>query len=133
MGLAGAAQVLRLERIVDELRRGQVVKHREEVVYALSSLWPQEASPGQLLDLARSHWVIENGQHYRRDRTQLEDRCPVRETNTAWVLSLFRSLTIFLFVAQRGLPTGQDSLPDYERKNHRNPSALIRRFMRPPT
>jgi len=74
MGLAGAAQVLRLERVVDELRRGQVIKHREEVVYALSSLWPHEASPEQLLDLARSHWAIENGQHYRRDRTQLEDR-----------------------------------------------------------
>jgi len=93
-------------------------------------LW---CEPTQLLDRARSHWAIENGQHYRRDRTQLEDRCPVRETNTAWVLSLFRSLTIFRFVAQPGPPTGQDSLPDSERKNHRNPSALIHRFMRPST
>jgi len=129
LGLAGAAQVLRLERKVDHLRRGQVVKHTEETVYATTSLWPEEAGPERLLEVTRSHWKIENGQHYRRDRTQEEDRCPVRETNTARVLSLFRSLAIFLHERQRGQRGGKKSLPDFERHNLRQPNGLIQQLL----
>lgn len=132
LGLAGAAQVIRIDRLVDEVRRGQVIKHTEETVYAATSLWPQEAGPDRLLSLARDHWKIENGQHHRRDRTQDEDRCSVRETNTARNLSLFRSLAIFLNEAQRGKRGAKPSLPDFERKVCRQPSGMIRRFMLPP-
>jgi hypothetical protein len=102
LGLAGAAQLLRLERKVDEVRRGQVIKHTEEIAYRVTSFWPQEACPERLLKLTPDHWKIENGQHYRRDRTQDKDRCTVRETNSARLLSLFRSLAIFLYEQQRG-------------------------------
>lgn len=132
LGLAGAAQVLRVERKVDELRRGQVVKHTEETVYAVTSLWPDEASPERLLALIRSHWKIENGQHHRRDRTQDEDRCTVRETHSARVLTLFRSLAIFLHEQQRGKRGGKKSLPDFERGVCRHPGGLIRRFRSAP-
>ena len=98
-----------------QLRRGQVVKHTEETVYGVSSFWPDEADEYRLLALARDHWQIENGQHHRRDRTQDEDRCLVRETNTVRVLSLFPSLAIFLYEGQRGRRGGQRSLPDFER------------------
>lgn len=129
VGLAGAAQLVRIDRVVDVVRRGQVTKHTEETAYAVSSLWPEEAAPNRLLELARDHWQIENGQHHRRDRTQDEDRCLVRETNTARVLSLFRSLAIFLYEQQRPQRGGKKSLPDFQRKVCRQPAALVTRFM----
>lgn len=129
MGLAGAAQLVRLERKVDEVRGGQIIKHTEETVFGVTSFLPAEAGPERLLELARAHWQIENGQHHRRDRTQDEDRCTVRETNSARLLSLFRSLTIFLHEQQRGKSWGKKSLPDFERHVCRQPGAMIRRFM----
>ena len=95
----------------------------------MTSFWPDEITPQGLLQLARSHWGIENGQHHRRDRTQDEDRCMVRQTTAARNLSLFRSLTIFLFELQRESKQAKESLPDFERHNLRRPGALIRRFM----
>ena len=129
VGLAGAAQLVRIDRLVDEVRRGQVLKHTEETAYAVTTLWTEEADGERLLQLARDHWRIENGQHYRRDRTQDEDRCTVRETNSARVLSLLRSQAIYLYEAQRGRPGGKRSLPDYEHHVHRRPTGLLGRFL----
>jgi len=100
IGLAGVAQVVRIRCHVQEVRKGQVVKETDDVRFAVTSYWPEEVAAPQMLELAREHWSIENGQHYRRDRTQDEDRCPVRDTTAARNLSLFRSLAIFLFQAQ---------------------------------
>jgi hypothetical protein len=122
---------VRLERTVDTVRRGQVIQHTEETVFGVTSLLPEEAGPERLLALARDHWKIENGQHHRRDRTQDEDRCTVRETNSARLLSLFRSLAIFLH-EQRGKRGGKKSLPDFERHVCCHPGALIRRFVSGP-
>jgi len=128
MGLAGVAQVVRIHCHTQHLRQGWVIKETDDVRFALTSYWPQEAGPQRLLELARSHWSIENGQHYRRDRTQDEDRCLVRDPTAARNLSLFRSLAIFLFKAQSRVKGGQQSLPDFERHVHRQPWGLIRRF-----
>jgi hypothetical protein len=127
VGLAGAAQLIRIERHSQIVRKGKVIKDSTDVAFLATSLWPDEASPQKLLQWARGHWSIENGQHFRRDRTQDEDRCTVRETTTARNLSLFRSLAIFLYQRQR--KRGKKSLPDYERKNLSAPWTLIRRFM----
>ena len=129
VGLAGAAQLIRIERRVQTLRKGQVIKDTTEVAYLVTSFWGDEASPKQLLHWARVYWSIENGQHFRRDRTQDEDRCTVRETTTARNLSLFRTLAIFLYERQRSVKEGKKSLPDYERKTLRAPGSLIRRLM----
>ncbi len=123
--MAGAAQLIRLERKVDEVRRGQVIKHTEEIAYEVTSLWPEEAGPERLLEMVRDKWKIENGQHYRRDRTQDED-------NSARLLTLFRSLAIFLHEQQRGQRGGQKSLPDFERRVCQQPGAILRRFMAAP-
>jgi predicted transposase YbfD/YdcC len=128
MGLAGVTQVVRLHSHTQEVRQGKVIKETDDVRFAVTSYWPQEAGPDPLLELARSHWTIENGQHYRRDRTQDEDRCPVRDTTAARNLSLFRSLAIFLFQRQSKGEGGKKSLPDFERHVHRKPWGLIRRF-----
>jgi predicted transposase YbfD/YdcC len=129
LGLAGVAQLIRVKRIVDTMRKGKVIKHTEEGVFFVTTLWSDEASPGELLELIRDHWSIENGQHHRRDRTQDEDRCMVSEFNSARVLSLFRSLAIFLYQAQRHKKGGKKSLPDFERKICRNPGSTIHRFV----
>lgn len=131
MGLAGVAQVVRIHRHVQHVRKGKVVKETDEVAFAVTTFGPQEAGPEQLLQLARKHWSIENGQHYRRDRTQDEDRCAVSNTNAARNLSLFRSLAIFLFKRQANGKRGKKSLPDFQSRNHSHPWALIRRFTDP--
>ncbi len=114
------------------MRQGKVLKETDDTRFAVTSYWPEEADPDRLLELARDHWSIENGQHYRRDRTQDEDRCPVRETITARNLSLFRSLAIFLFKRQSQSQGGKKTLPDFERHIHRKPGGLIRRFTQLP-
>ncbi len=129
IGLAGATQLICIRRRVQTIRKGQVIKETVEMAYLVTSLWVEEASPEQLLQWARVHWSIENGQHFRRDRTQDEDRCTVRDTATARNLSLFRSLAIFLHERQRRGRGGKKSLPDYERKILRAPSPLVGRFM----
>jgi len=128
MGLAGVAQVVRLHCHTQWVRQGQVVKESDDTRFALTSYWPQEAGPERLQEVGRGHWSIENGQHYRRDRTQDEDRCPVRDTTTARNLSLFRSLAIFLFKRQGQGKSGKKTLPDFEHHFHRKPWGLIRRF-----
>jgi hypothetical protein len=120
--------VVRIHCHTQEVRQGKVIKETDDVRFAVTSYGPEEAAPQSLLDLARDHWSIENGQHYRRDRTQDEDRCPVRDTTTARNLSLFRSLAIFLFKRQSQSKGGRQSLPDFERHVHRKPWGLIRRF-----
>ena len=110
------------------MRKGKVTKETHETAFAVTTFCSEEAGPELLLQLARDHWSIENGQHHRRDRTQDEDRCPVRDTNAARNLSLFRSLAIFLFKRQAKGKDGKKSLPDFQSRNHSHPWALIRRF-----
>lgn len=66
------AQVFQIERTIT--RHGKTTR---ELVYGLTSLSPQQASPLQLLTLVRHHWQIENGSHWRRDVTLGEDACLV--------------------------------------------------------
>jgi predicted transposase YbfD/YdcC len=129
VGLAGAAQVFRIDRKVEFLRKGRVVKTTQETVYGVTSLWPEEANAQRLLDLVRGYWVIETKQHHRRDHTQREDHCQVRHTVSARNLSLMRSVAIFLYECQAR--SGKKSLPDWQRKNMRNPNPLIGQLTNP--
>ena len=129
LGLAGAAQLIRVEREVQTVRQGKVIKQTHEVAFPFTSLWSEEAGPNQLQELIRNHWSIENGQHHRRDRAQDEDRCTVRETHSARTLSLCRSLAIFLCEARRPRKGPKLSLPDFQRQVCRQPWDLLRRFM----
>ncbi|MGH9594874.1 MAG: hypothetical protein ACRD5L_17415, partial [Bryobacteraceae bacterium] len=126
LGLAGAAQVFRIDHTTEYRRGGEVLKTTRDRAYELTSLWPEEAGPERLLQLKREYWAIENRQHYRRDRTQREDHCQVRASAAARNLSLMRSAAIFLYERQRRQPNGKTSLPDWESRNHRDPNRLIR-------
>jgi predicted transposase YbfD/YdcC len=129
LGLAGTQQLIRLERIRQTVRQGQIMKTQTEIAYGFTTLSAAEASPTRLLKLCRSHWSIENGQHDRRDRTQDEDRCQVWDTSSARNFSLFRSLTIFLYEQQRDRSDGRKSLPDYQRHVARQWPRLLRHLM----
>jgi hypothetical protein len=128
IGLAGAAQIFRLDQQADYLRRGQVIKTTHETRHGVLSLTLAEAGPAAVLALVRGYWGIEIRQHYRRDHTQREDHCQVRHPVAARNLSLMRSLAIFLYERQRRDPKAKRSLPDWQRKNHRQPNALIDRY-----
>ena len=113
MGLAGAAQIFRIDRKVDICRKGRIIKTTLIAFYGVTSLWADEANPQKLLELVRGYWAIETKQHYRRDHT------------------LMRSAAIFLYEHQRPKRDAKKSLPDWQRKNIRNPNALIRQLVPP--
>ncbi|MEI7695724.1 MAG: ISAs1 family transposase [Chlorobium sp.] len=84
-------QVMRIERITEILKSG---KQRHEVVYGITSLTPEQASPERLLDLNRGHWSIENSLHYVRDTTFDEDRSQIRTKTAPQVMATLKNLAI---------------------------------------
>lgn len=87
----GAAQAFVVER--RRWKRKQRELHRE-VVYGITSLSRTQASPEDLLRLARGHWVVENRSHWVRDVTFGEDRSLVRTGKLPTVLALLRTCVI---------------------------------------
>jgi predicted transposase YbfD/YdcC len=87
------AQVFRLEREVwHEKYQGRT----RQVVYGLTSLAPDQASPEKLLTLTRQYWGIENGLHYRRDVTLHEDGTRLTIGNSGHCMAILNNLTIGL-------------------------------------
>jgi predicted transposase YbfD/YdcC len=91
----GAAQVFKLERHFTRLVDGHMTN---EVVYGITSLTAQEASPQQLLRLIRSHWGIENGLHYRRDETLREDWCHLKRGQAPRAMAVINNLIVGLIL-----------------------------------
>ena len=89
----GMAQVFELGRHVITKKTG---KERVEVVYGVTSLSPQRATPGRLLELVRGHWQIENKLHWVRDVTFDEDRSQVRCGNIPQCMAALRNTAIGL-------------------------------------
>ena len=89
----GLAQVFEVGRHVITPKTG---KERAEVVYGVTSLRPERATPGRLLELVRGHWSIENKSHWVRDVTFDEDRSQVRCGNILHVMAALRNTTIGL-------------------------------------
>jgi predicted transposase YbfD/YdcC len=89
----GLAQVFELGRHVIIPKTG---KERAEVVYGVTSLGPQRATPGRLLELVRGQWQIENKSHWVRDVTFDEDRSQVRCGHIPQVMAALRNTAIGL-------------------------------------
>jgi predicted transposase YbfD/YdcC len=89
----GLVRVFELGRHVITQKTGE---ERVEVVYGVTSLRPERATPGRLLELVRGHWHIENKSHWVRDVTFDEDRSQVRCGNIPQVMAAFRNTTIGL-------------------------------------
>ena len=80
----GLAQVFALGRHVLFQKTGE---ERVEVVYGVTSLRPERATPGRLLALVRGQWQLENKSHWVRDVTCDEDRSQVRCGNMPQVMA----------------------------------------------
>lgn len=87
----GHAQVLELRRQVTNKRTAET---RHEIVYGITSLAPERATPAQLLQLWREHWHVENKLHYVRDVTFDEDRSQVRAGHAPQVMAALRNVAI---------------------------------------
>ncbi len=103
----GVAQVFKLERRAINRTTGEL---RCEVVYGLTSLTAEQATPKRLMGLIRQYWGIENGLHYRRDKSLHEDDIRMRHPSQAQNLAALNNLVIGLLSAQ-----GWSSLPEARR------------------
>src|SRR5436853_108238 len=90
-------QVFKIEREVEEISSG---KPRREVSYGVSSLTREEASAARLMEIVRGHWGIENGLHYRKDKTLREDGCRLRRGEAAQAMAVINNLIIGLVLRQ---------------------------------
>jgi predicted transposase YbfD/YdcC len=117
-----AAQVFQLER---QIKRTADGKTSAEVVYGITSLSPDRASPARLLELNRSHWGIENGLHYRRDETLREDWCHLKRGQAPHAMAVINNLIVGLV-----LHLGWTNLPEARRYLDAHPAEARRIVMR---
>jgi predicted transposase YbfD/YdcC len=89
----GLAQVFEVGRHVITQK---TATERIEVVYGITSLRPERATPHRLLELVRGHWGIENKSHWVRDVTFDEDRSQVRCGNIPHMMAALRNTAIGL-------------------------------------
>jgi predicted transposase YbfD/YdcC len=106
----GVEQVFKLERHFERLKDGKVM---DDVVYGVTSLTAQEATPDRLLRLIRQHWQIENGLHYRRDDTLKEDRCTLRRGHAAEAMAVINNVVLGLLL-RRGVKNVPDARRDFD-------------------
>lgn len=92
------AQVFQLVRRAVVLKTGEV---SEVITYGVTSLTKEEATPRELLAIVRDHWGIENGLHYRRDVSLLEDRSRLRTGHAPQALAAINNLVLTL-IAKAG-------------------------------
>jgi len=93
----GLGQVFKLERRFTTLATGSL---HQEVQYGLTSLTAAQASPQRLLEIVRSEWGIENGLHYRRDKTFQEDQTRMTRPAMGRAMACINNLVIGLLNRQ---------------------------------
>lgn len=91
MDFPHVGQVFWIAREVTHLKKN---KQSLEIVYGITSLTPEKASPERLLELNRMHWGIENALHWVRDETFGEDRSQIRTGSAPRVMATLRNLAI---------------------------------------
>jgi len=84
------AQVARVDRRRD-LPSGL---SQSETLFVITSRPPEALGALAFAAALRAHWAIEDGLHYRRDRTYDEDRCQIRHRSSAQVMASLRNLAI---------------------------------------
>ncbi len=99
-------------------------KKHTEIVYLISSLTLERLDAMGFLKLKRSYWVIESRLHHSLDVVLDEDRSRLSTPNSAWVLGMFRRLTVSLaleWVAQQRTlnPKSKASVRRFQKSFHR--------------
>lgn len=118
----GLGQVFEIKR---ERFDGTTGKQTHEVVYGVTSLRAEEASPARLLELVRAHWGIENGLHYRRDVTFREDACRMKSKTAAQVLAALNNLVIGL-IRRAGFTNAAQARRHYDARPYEALSLVLR-------
>lgn len=83
-------------QIIRRTRRLGAVKWHVEVVYAITSLTAEHATPAEIGRILRRHWSIENELHWVRDVTLGEDASHARTGRAPAVMAAIRNLVISL-------------------------------------
>ena len=89
----GVEQIFQLQRTVVVCRTGEM---SQEVSYGMTSLAAEKCSAIQLQALIQAYWGIENGLHYRRDVTLLEDATRFSKPQLAEAMSIMNNFVIGL-------------------------------------
>lgn len=99
-------QVFKLERQITIQKTAQT---RQEVVYGITSLSAEQATPAQLLKMLRSYWKIENSLHYRRDVNLQEDRTRFKSHSAAHIMATINNILLGILAKSdyRYLPTAR--------------------------
>jgi len=100
-------QVFKLERQFTFSRTGKIQAY---VVYGITSINRDEITPSKLLQMTRSYWGIENGLHYRRDVTLLEDRTRMTKGKMGQAMACINNLVLGILLNKqkyRYLPTAR--------------------------
>jgi predicted transposase YbfD/YdcC len=87
-----AAQAIQITRKTRPRRGG---RWTTVTVYAITSLHPHQATPGELATWIRQHWQIE-ALHHIRDVTYREDASQIRTGNGPAIMAALRNLAISL-------------------------------------
>ena len=88
-----AAQFIKMVRSTTNLKGSNL---SQEVAYLVTSLSPEKASAGFLMESVRGHWSIENTLHLVRDVTFDEDRSQIQTGYAPRVFASMRNLVISL-------------------------------------
>lgn len=114
----GIKQVFRLERLIwHEKHQG----YTREIVYGLTSLSPEQASPKKLIRLLRSYWGIESGLHYRRDVTLNEDDTRLTIGQAGHNMAILNNLVIGLCIRN-----GRNNLAKARRRFSAKPAEALK-------
>ena len=73
-------------------KNGKVVSH--DVRYYVTSLDPDQVTADDLLGLVRSHWQVENGLHFLKDRWWDEDRHHTRRPGLSAVMAGLNTIAL---------------------------------------
>ena len=115
-------QVYKIEREVEIVSTG---KKRSETSYGITSLTKKEADAERMLQVVRKHWQVENGLHYRRDKTMKEDYCRLKTGHAAESLAVINNLVIAMVLRQ-----GLKNLPEARRRYNANPQEALNLILR---
>lgn len=121
LAFAHVEQVARVERTVQRrATKGGDMRTTNEVVYVITSLYPEQSDAKEILDLVRAHWTVESI-HWIRDVTYDEDRSQIRTQSGPQAMAALRNLAISLI---RSWPRYR-SVPEAHRRLWGNPEALF--------
>jgi predicted transposase YbfD/YdcC len=116
-------QVFKLERHFVSLKTGEI---HEQIEYGFTSLSRDEIAPGELLEMTRSYWDIENGLHYRRDVTLREDYTRLTKGRAGQAMACLNNLILGILLSKKKYRT----IPTARRYFSAHPTEALDLFLR---